>query len=231
MFSPTVAAIFLLVSPLATASPATGSLDADPYGSINTSLLLIEHTSLKQGTKVTVWSRDDRQIGSGTVANEQVLLVVRGDDETTPDIVEGARPGDAVYLKAHPSEPRAPYLLRVQNIQNVLTGGTPATLRFQNDAFYTLTATALPDEFQLAENYPNPFTASTTISYIVPETATVTLDVFNALGQHVATLVDERRPPGEYTVTLDASELASGVYIYRLRAGTRRISRKMLVIR
>ena len=77
-----------------------------------------------------------------------------------------------------------------------------------------------PLVYQLNQNYPNPFNPSTTITYALPKQSKVTLKVFNLLGQEVATLVNAEQPTGTHIVTFDASHLASGVYLYRLEAGT-----------
>jgi hypothetical protein len=79
----------------------------------------------------------------------------------------------------------------------------------------------LPAEFEIAQNYPNPFNPTTTISFSLPEDATVTLKVYNTLGQEVATLIDnEVMDIGEQKVKFDAGNLASGVYFYRLKAAS-----------
>ncbi len=74
----------------------------------------------------------------------------------------------------------------------------------------------VPEAFTLAQNYPNPFNPSTQIAFGLPNTARVTLEVYNLLGQKVATLLDEMREPGSYTVSFDGKGMSSGVYFYRL---------------
>jgi hypothetical protein len=79
--------------------------------------------------------------------------------------------------------------------------------------------TGLPDEFYVAQNYPNPFNARTSISFSVPQQSDVKIEVFNLLGQKTATLAEGLFPAGNHTVTWDASDVASGVYYYRISAG------------
>lgn len=86
-----------------------------------------------------------------------------------------------------------------------------------------------PDQYGLEQNYPNPFNPSTTIKYWVPEEGFVTLKVYDILGNEVASLVNERRAAGTYSTTFEASKLASGIYIYTLRAGTFTESKKMIL--
>ena len=77
----------------------------------------------------------------------------------------------------------------------------------------------LPGQFSLQQNYPNPFNPVTEIRYEIPVEGLVSLMVFNILGEEVAVLMNERQPQGNYTATLDAGILPSGVYIYRLVTG------------
>ncbi len=94
----------------------------------------------------------------------------------------------------------------------------------------------LPTTFALEQNYPNPFNPSTTIKYQIPDVGTqravsVSLKIYNILGQAVATLVDAEQEAGFKSVTFDASDLPSGVYIYKITAGTFTEQKKMLLIR
>jgi GH18 family chitinase len=81
-----------------------------------------------------------------------------------------------------------------------------------------------PNDFVLEQNYPNPFNPTTTISYVLPSASHVKLVVLDVLGREVATLVDEEKKAGKYEMTFDAKSalggsLASGVYLYRVKAG------------
>ncbi len=89
----------------------------------------------------------------------------------------------------------------------------------------------LPTRVSLLQNYPNPFNPATIIEYTLAEAASVVLKVYNIAGQSVTTLVDEQRPPGRHVIIWNASEYPSGVYFYRLQAGDRTFTRKMLLVR
>ncbi len=88
-----------------------------------------------------------------------------------------------------------------------------------------------PNEFSLSQNYPNPFNPTTQINYSIPNASLVELEVMNALGQKVASLVNEQQPAGTYSVNFDASDLASGVYFYRLKADDFSSIKKMLLMK
>jgi photosystem II stability/assembly factor-like uncharacterized protein len=89
----------------------------------------------------------------------------------------------------------------------------------------------LPTRFALEQNYPNPFNPSTTIRYGLPQRSQVTLAVFNMLGQLVTSLVSGEVEAGNHEVQFDASGLASGVYFYRIQAGTFTHTKKLCVIK
>ena len=83
--------------------------------------------------------------------------------------------------------------------------------------------------FELLENYPNPFNPTTTISFTLPETEFVKLSVYNALGQEVAVLAKGVYEAGFHTINFNASNLQSGVYIYKLESSEISISKKMIL--
>jgi hypothetical protein len=89
----------------------------------------------------------------------------------------------------------------------------------------------LPTEFSLQQNYPNPFNPSTTIKYQLPMTSAVTLKVYDLLGREVATLVNARQSAGQYSVQWNASKSSSGVYFYRLQAGSFVKTSKLILLK
>jgi hypothetical protein len=89
----------------------------------------------------------------------------------------------------------------------------------------------LPRQFALEQNYPNPFNPTTVVSFQVPVSSHLILKVYDLLGREVATLVNEKKEPGRYQVTWDAGNVPSGLYLYKLTAGSYVSVRKMLVLK
>jgi len=89
-----------------------------------------------------------------------------------------------------------------------------------------------PNQFVLLQNYPNPFNPSTTIRFQIPTTEYVVIKVFDILGREVKTLLADRRSPGLYTIIFNAAlEASSGIYYYRMEAGSIRMTRRMVLLR
>jgi hypothetical protein len=95
---------------------------------------------------------------------------------------------------------------------------------------------ALPNDPVLQQNYPNPFNPTTTIQYSIPIETThravsTTLKVYDVLGREVATLVNEEKLPGNYQINFDASKLSSGIYFYKITAGSFVLTKKMVLMK
>ncbi len=90
---------------------------------------------------------------------------------------------------------------------------------------------SMPTSFRLSQNYPNPFNPSTVISYQLPVTGIVTLKIYDVLGNEIDILVNEEKPAGEYEVEFNASALSTGIYFYRITAGSFTQTRKMVLLR
>jgi hypothetical protein len=88
-----------------------------------------------------------------------------------------------------------------------------------------------PGAFELAQNYPNPFNPSTSISFTLPATGRTSLKVFDALGRQVATVFDEVLTAGSHKAAFNATNLPSGLYLYRLESGSSSASRSMMLVK
>jgi hypothetical protein len=91
--------------------------------------------------------------------------------------------------------------------------------------------TAIPTRHRLEQNYPNPFNPTTQIQYALPKSGRATLKIYDMAGREVATLVDQYQTAGEFTVTFNATQLATGVYFYRLNAGDYNEVKRMTLLK
>ena len=121
------------------------------------------------------------------------------------------------------------------NVQGQSTSGTiyidNLRLKYPGTATDVEQTPLVPAQYRLQQNYPNPFNPATTIQYDVPSRTRVALVVFNMLGQKVAELVNGEKDAGHYVARFDASRLGSGVYLYRLQAGSFVQTRKLVVLK
>ena len=90
---------------------------------------------------------------------------------------------------------------------------------------------SIPAVYSLDQNYPNPFNPSTTIKYSIAEDGFVKLAVYNMLGEEVATIVNTTQKAGKYEVNFNASQLSSGVYVYRIEAANFTTSKKLMLLK
>lgn len=120
----------------------------------------------------------------------------------------------------------------VQTNDNNYAAASSLVYRYSSASIVSISdEVEIPQQVQLGRNYPNPFNPSTRIKYSIPKSAEVQLQVYNMLGRKVATLVDGTKPAGSYQVNFNAKNLASGVYIYRLKTGKQIMTRKMTLIK
>jgi beta-glucanase (GH16 family) len=152
------------------------------------------------------------------------------------------------YTQGHPFP--APFDQRFHMILNVAVGGNwpgspnhttvfPQHMIVDYVRVYQQVATSSADQddvngygtFELKQNYPNPFAPSTNIEFVLPQPSEVRLDVYDTLGRVVANLAEGSYPEGTHAVQFDASHLSSGIYLYRLQAGSHLQTRSMLLAR
>ena len=86
-------------------------------------------------------------------------------------------------------------------------------------------------DYAIEQNFPNPFNPSTTIKYQLPQNGLVTLKIYDILGKEVATLVNSEQQSGRYEVNFNATNLASGVYLYRIKVNDYVAVKKMLLLK
>jgi hypothetical protein len=110
-------------------------------------------------------------------------------------------------------------------------GGADTTVTILSSYSEVITPGVLPSEFALDQNYPNPFNPSTAIRFQLPRESHVTLKVYNLLGEQVGSIVNEYLPAGYHEYKFDASNLSTGVYLYRIEAGDFISTKKMALIK
>lgn len=88
-----------------------------------------------------------------------------------------------------------------------------------------------PSNFFLSQNYPNPFNPSTKINFSIPQTRFVTLKIYDIIGKEISTLINEEKPAGNYEVEFNGSNLSSGVYFYKIKAGSFINTKKFVLIK
>lgn len=145
--------------------------------------------------------------------------------------VDSTRPGHGYWIKVSQAGQliftSMDLLPSCQRIRILPTEGTPPPPPSE----VASGSQSVPKEYSLDQNYPNPFNPQTTISFGIPVSSHVKLGVFNVLGEEVARLVDEEKQSGFYDATWDASSYPSGVYFYRLQAGTFVETKKLILMK
>ena len=183
---------------------------------------------INDNDRILAFRRDGRLVGVGTFKSGKCGLAVWGDDEHTPDAVDGLQPGESFDLKLWDADDDV--LLNL-NVEVVLQGGR---LDYATDDFLVLEVkaeTAPPKEYFLTGNYPNPFNAVTCLSYGIPEASQVTISVFDLKGRLVSILSSGERSVGRYTVVWDARDFTSGIYVIRMESGNFKSSRKVMLVK
>lgn len=171
-------------------------------------------------------------------ARTRTLSLQSATHNVSGDILTALNNTDQNYAEIYPSEQinlsfqagiipgRKAYILKTTGRYETDTAsvGRNSILAKQNE-------TVIPTENMLYDNYPNPFNPTTSIKYSLKDNAHITLKIFNTLGEEIKTLINETKPAGNYQVEFDASELPSGVYIYRMQAGEFISTKKMLMLK
>jgi len=217
-------------APCSAQEPATSRLWIDLYGSAVWS----NHNPVESGTTIRVYDSDNTLCGAFVVKAEGKygFMAVYGDDPLTPATDEGAEQGDELSFMIKGAQ------------ADILYGGSAVWshlhVNLQVNLISTITGvedeTRLPGSFKLVQNYPNPFNPVTSIEYHLPNQCFVMLTIYNILGQKVNSLVHEKKEAGIYQIKWRGENdkgfpVSSGIYLYQIRAGNYRETKKFVLSR
>ncbi len=205
-------------------------------------------TTSTGSTKTNLASNGDRMMLVNPLLADTVDEVCFGYDNRTPPLVVSPLSSKGTYLAGANTlkgdtiqgQIRQSVHLQVSTGKwGIHTEVANDTLKFYSPGEFAETATSVeersvegtPETFQLHQNYPNPFNPSTVISFSTTREEQVRLNVYNILGEKVASLLDKRLGAGLYMVNFDASRLPAGVYVYSLEAGSFKESKKMTLVK
>ena len=201
-------------------------------------IVLVTAHGLPDGAEIGAWT-PSLLIGAGVVQMGRALLTLWGDDPLTVE-VDGARTGESITLTCWD-----PFSAREQNVEYAkLTDGLTGTIlpplpAFQNNAVWHAELNAVPgqpEDFRLAQNFPNPFNPATAINFQLSNEAKVELMVINLSGMHVRTLAAGNKPAGLHQVIWNGRDddnrpVPSGIYWAKLKAGDFTKTIKMILIK
>ena len=197
-------------------------------------------------------------VNSGNSLTQDFTLLKTNSTISGRITVEGSSPGSTIMVTGYSADSanvqtmtdaNGYYTLHVSDqIYNytIFLGNTPSGYVFPNPVAHpgdtnvninlTLTGVEvvnsnIPKTYSLSQNYPNPFNPSTKIEYEIPKASFVHLTVYNVIGQQVAELVSNEQSPGKYSVTFDGANVTSGIYFYRIEAGSFVQTNKMILLK
>ena len=213
-----------------TSSPYTSASDHLPvyadYDFYNnpTPVELISFTGETNGTQVALHWRTETEVNNYGFSIERSSSSP-GTKWETIGFIQGHgnsnSPNDYSYTDLDIHKPDI-YSYRLKQTDN------DGTFKYSNIVNVNVT---LPGNYYLSQNYPNPFNPETKIDFTIPERQNITLKVYNTLGEQVAELLNEEKDAGNYSVSFNASNLPSGIYIYTLATQNRTLIKKMTVLK
>jgi hypothetical protein len=137
------------------------------------------------------------------------------------DMTKKFKSGDVIFIRFHLYSDEA----------TVGWGWAFDNLKIQDGASAVEIENTLPTNYSLSQNFPNPFNPETTIKFSLPQRSRVKLEIFDALGRVVSTLVNGELDAGSYKYNWNASNFASGVYVYRITANDFSSSKKLMLVK
>lgn len=202
------------------------------FNSDNSAIVMIDGANLSNlnvGAEIGFFSPRGDLVGSAVYDGGNVAATLWGESSLKEEGEKGLKAGEQFTVKAF--DPTTGEELRLANMTFAKGSNVYEPNGISIVADGQLTEELLPTSFALEQNYPNPFNPTTTINFSMPEASRVTVKVYNVMGQLVSTLVNREMNAGRHSVNFDASRLASGVYLYRIQAGSFTATRKMNLIK
>jgi sugar lactone lactonase YvrE len=185
-------------------------------------------TAVKGIGQVTLkWNKN----AEGDFVRYRIYRGTTANPTTKTDSTTGGNADSTKIITGLTNETKYYFRITAVNIYGMESGysnevnATPSLTGVENEG------SSLPTEYALQQNFPNPFNPSTVVSYQLPVANSVRLVVYDMLGREVAVLVNEQKAAGFYSLRFDAANLASGVYLYRLMAGTFVDTQRMVVVK
>ena len=186
---------------------------------------LLVSVDAADGSQVAAISSDGKLVGEGVVESGRAGVAVWGDDPDS-EPVEGLKQGESFRLMLWDGERESDL-----SVSGFIKGDA---LTYQTDEFIaveTIVNKFVPESFYLADPYPNPFNSTTRITYQLPTESHLDIALYDISGRQVMTLFSGVRQAGEWSTTLDGSNLSSGVYFVKLNAGEVQMSQKVVLMK
>ncbi|MBT7616410.1 MAG: T9SS type A sorting domain-containing protein, partial [Calditrichaeota bacterium] len=178
------------------------------------------------GDLILAYSSTGTLVGGGAVSDSRCGLAIWGDDETT-EALDGLKENDIIELRLRSIETNSEFLIDVSTIQ---TG----SMAYQTDQFTVINVElkpALPDNYFLSGAYPNPFNNLTRLTYGMPESGFVKVDVFDISGRLVETLVNENLQAGYHNITWNAGGISTGIYLVKMNTDKFSSVKKLMLVK
>lgn len=235
---------------------ALGSMEGDPWEA-DSRVRVRSNVALDEVTFKVAWTPDEFCVTAHDILENAEVVVNEAELEAAVSIVDvepssyyidyayllfenathDEQTGDLDIIDVNVVETNPSGRLRVYPFGGyVRLDGVPVGMLTCIETVGMKKEAAVPQQFELKHNYPNPFNASTTIEFAIPEAAQTTLEVYNVMGQRVVTLVNTYTEAGRYSVYWDGrdargSTIASGIYLYRLQSGQYLDTKKMVLMK
>ena len=200
--------------------------------------MLTEAAGLEAGDELAIFTPEGMCAGAGVWNGSAIAIAVWADDPTTEG-AEGFTAGQLISFRVWRSSTATEFTS--ENGLSIVLGDGGVGALYVEDAVVEVMSVSIDEttaaeqapiaSLDLAPNFPNPFRGATTIPFSLPTPGQVRLDLYDVVGRHVSTVLDEYRDRGHHEALVDASSLPSGTYLYRLHTPDDVAQRKMTVLR